>query len=300
LHPGGTDSNLKQINVEDKITVSDISIGGDVGIRTIKTVTGILNIESDYGISLNGGTGNDLDVNNSKISNLLNPTTGQDAATKSYVDAVAQGLRVIPAAHAATTENLSATFAGGVITSIATEAFSVDGVIAWSIGDIVLVKDQTTTLENGSYTVTTVGDGSTQWELTRGEYFNESSEIPGSFQFVTDGTLNRNTGWVSTVTDAETFVLGTDDVVWQQFSGAGTYSAGDAITLNGTEFSIVDGDITNAKLEHSTFTVTDEFGASQAITLGTNLTFQGTDGVDVTVTAGQIAIAINEIDGGTF
>ena len=164
---------------------------------------------------------------------IQNPTTGQDAATKSYVDAVAQGLRVIPAALAATTENLSATFAGGVITSIATEAFSVDGVIAWSIGDIVLVKDQTTTLENGSYTVTTVGDGSTQWELTRGEYFNESSEIPGAFQFVTDGTLNSGTGWVATVDDAETFAVGTDNVIWYQFSGAGTYTAGETLTLTG-------------------------------------------------------------------
>ena len=298
LHPGGTDSNLKQINVEDKITVSDISIGGDVGIRTIKTATGALVLEATTGISLDG-TG-DVNVNSSKITNLGLATDPNDAATKSYVDYVAQGLRVIPSAICATTANLPATFAGDALTAIANGAFTSDGVTAIVVNDRILVKNQTDETQNGSYVVTNPGGASTPWLLTRGEYFNESSEIPGSFQFVTDGTLNRNTGWVSTVTDAETFVLGTDDVVWQQFSGAGTYSAGDAITLNGTEFSIVDGDITNAKLEHSTFTVTDEFGASQAITLGTNLTFQGTDGVDVTVTAGQIAIAINEIDGGTF
>ena len=300
LHPGGTDSLLKQINIEDKIVVSDISIGGDVGIRTIKTTTGILNIESDYGISLNGGTGNDLDVNNSKISNLLNPTTGQDAATKSYVDAVAQGLRVIPAALAATTENLSATFAGGVITSIATEAFSVDGVTAWSIGDIVLVKDQTTTLENGSYTVTTVGDGSTQWELTRGEYFNESSEIPGAFQFVTDGTLNSGTGWVATVDDAETFAVGTDDVIWYQFSGAGTYTAGETLTLTGTEFSVADQAIANVKLANPQFTINGEAGANTVIALGETLIIEGTDGVDTTITSGRVSIAVTTLDGGTF
>ena len=61
LHPGGTDSLLKQINIEDKNGYS-ISIGGDVSESGYSS-----NIESDYGISLNGGTGNDLDVNNSKI-----------------------------------------------------------------------------------------------------------------------------------------------------------------------------------------------------------------------------------------
>ena len=299
LHPGGTDSNLKQITIEDKLVVSDISIGGDVGLRTITASTGILNINSDNGISLDG-SGNDLDVNSSKITNLLNPTTGQDAATKSYVDAVAQGLRVIPAALAATTENLNASFAGGVITAAVNEAFSVDGVTAWSLGDIVLVKDQTTTLENGSYTVTIVGDGSTAWELTRGEYFNESSEIPGAFQFVTDGTLNSGTGWVATVDDAETFAVGTDDVIWYQFSGAGTYTAGETLTLTGTEFSITDGDIANVKLANPQFTINGEAGANTVIALGETLTIEGTDGVDTTISSGKVSIAVTTLDGGTF
>ena len=48
------------------------------------------------------------------------------------------------------------------------------------------------------------------------------------------------------------------------------------------------------------FTVIDESGTTSDISLGTNLTFTGTDGVDTTVTAGNVAIAINEMDGGTF
>ena len=118
----------------------------------------------------------------------------------------------------------------------------------WSLGDIILVNDQTNSLENGSYELTTIGGASTDWVITRGEYFNETSEIPGAFQFVTDGVVNNSTGYVATVTDAETFALGTDDVIWYQFSGAGTYSAGSALTLTGTEFSITYGYITNAKL----------------------------------------------------
>ena len=299
LHPGGTDSRIKQISIDDKIIVDDISIGGDVGARTIKTTTGILTVDASGGISLQGA-GNDLNVNNSKITNLLNPTSGQDAATKSYVDAAAQGLRVIPSALAATTVNLDATFLGGVLTSANTEAFSVDDVTDWSVGDRVLVKDQTNPLENGSYEVTVVGDISTQWVLTRGEYFNESSEIPGAFQFVTDGTLNRSTGWVATVTDAETFVIGADAVVWYQFSGAGTYTAGEALTLTGTEFSISDGDIDNVKLANPSINIAGEAGANTVIALGETLIIEGTNGVDTTISNGKVAIAVNELDGGTF
>lgn len=289
IHPGGSDSNIKALVVENNFRAGDVYID----TREITTGTGDL--------SINAFT-NEVDFNANRLKNIADPVSIQDVASKGYVDSVAQGLRVIPAAIAATTVNIAGTYnhGAGTITIAATPILEIDGVSSWVVGDRILVKDQTASLQNGSYEFSTIGSGSTAWVLTRGEYFNETVEIPGAFQFVTDGTDNNGTGWVATVTDAETFVLGTDDVVWQQFSGAGTYSAGDAITLTGTQFSIVDGDITNAKLENSSFTVIDEFGASQVITLGTNLTFTGTDGVDVTVTAGQIAIAINEIDGGTF
>lgn len=301
LHPGGTDSNLKQINVEDKITVSDIAIGGDIGIRKIQTTTGILELDASGGISL-AGAGNDLDVNNSKITNVLNPTADQDAATKGYVDSVAQGLRIIPAALAATTVDLGATFNSvqGTLTAANTGAFAVDDVTAWSVGDRVLVKDQTLPLENGSYEVTVVGDGSTAWVLTRGEYFNESSEIPGAFQFVTDGTLNNGTGWVVHVDDAESFLLGTDDVDWYQFSGAGTYTAGETLTLTGNVFSVEDGDIDNVKLANPQINISGEAGSNTSIALGDTLIINGTDGVNTTITSGQVDIAIDELDGGTF
>jgi hypothetical protein len=299
LHPGGLDSYIKQLQVENKITASSISIGGDVGIRTIRATDGIITIDGSGGLSLQG-SGNDLNVNSSKITNLLNPTSGQDAATKSYVDGVAQGLKILPAALAATTETLAATYGGDTLTSNVNGAFTLDGVVAWSIGDQVLVKDQANPIQNGSYEVTTVGDGSTSWVLTRGEYFNESAKIPGSFQFVIDGTINAGTGWVATVDDAETFDLAIDPVTWYQFSGAGTYTAGESLTLNGTEFSITDGDIENTKLANPQITISGEAGANTVIALGDTLIIEGTDGVDTTVTSGKISIAVNVIDGGTY
>jgi hypothetical protein len=299
VNPSGTDTYLRQITVQDKITVSSIAIGGDAGTRTIKTTTGVLTVDASGGISLQGA-GNDLNVNNSKVTNLLNPTSPQDAATKSYVDAAAQGLRVIPAALAATTTNLDATFSGGVLTSNINGAFTVDDVTAFVVGSRVLVKNQTSQLQNGSYVVTTVGTPSTPWVLTRGEYFNESSEIPGAFQFVTDGTLNRSTGWVATVADAETFALGINSIVWYQFSGAGTYTAGEGLNLTGTQFSILDGAIGNNKLANSSISIAGEAGANTSIALGATLIIEGTDGVDTTISNGKVSIAVNVLDGGTF
>jgi hypothetical protein len=298
LHPGGTDSYLKQIQIEDKLTVSGIAIGGDLGARTIKTTTGILNVDASGGISLQGN-GNDLNVNNSKITNLLDPTANQDAATKAYVDSVAQGLRIIPAALAATTEDIGV-FGGGIIVISANTTLDIDGVTSWDLGDRLLVKDQIVPAENGSYVLTQVGDANTSWQFTRGEYFNESSEIPGSFQFVVDGTTNGSTGWVATVADAETFVIGTDAITWYQFSGAGTYTAGDALTLTGTEFSISDGDIQNSKLANPNFIINGEAGANTNIALGETLTITGTDGVNTTISAGQVAISVDTLDGGSF
>lgn len=182
----------------------------------------------------------DVSWGNYKITSLATPTVSTDAATKGYVDSVAEGLHIHASCVAATTANLNATYnngtsgVGATLTNAGSNAaLTLDGV-SLTVDDRVLIKNQTAALQNGIYTVTVVGDGSTAWVLTRATDMNTSAEVDGGdFTFVTGGTTWDNTGWVQTATGV---TIGTDAIVWQQFSGAGTYTASNGVVLNGSNF----------------------------------------------------------------
>ena len=157
------------------------------------------------------------------LTNLLDPVSNQDAATKYYVDSVAQGLDTKASVVAATTAN---------ITLSGTQ--TIDG-IAIVAGDRVLVKNQTTTSANGIYVAQT-----TAW--TRSTDADTWNELISAYVFVEQGTTQADTGWVCTVNAGGT--LGTTAVIWAQFSGAGSYTAGTGLTLTGTAFSITNTAVT--------------------------------------------------------
>lgn len=166
------------------------------------------------------------------------PTASSHAATKQYVDSTAQGLQSKPAVRVATTANLTATYNNGTSGVGATLTFagalpSIDGV-SLSVGNGVLVKNQTTAAQNGRYNVTQLNPGI----LTRCGLCDEASEIPGAYVFVQAGT-QVSTGWVMSVANPATFAVGTDAISITQFSGAGTYIAGNGLTLTGTTFDVV-------------------------------------------------------------
>ena len=183
----------------------------------------------------------DLSMAGYKLTALGTPTSSADAATKQYVDDVAQGLNIHAASWAGTTANLNATYSNGAsgvgatLTNAGTQAaFSTDG-ISPSLNDRILVKNQTTASQNGIYTLTTVGSGSTNWVLTRATDFDQAVEIAGGdFTFVDNGSTLANTGWVCV---NEVTTVGTDPIVFQQFSGAGTYTASNGVLLTGTNFT---------------------------------------------------------------
>ena len=141
----------------------------------------------------------------------------------------------------ATTGALSAytftTTGGGTITNNANGALSIDGVTP-SVADRILVKNETSgnAPYNGIYVVTTVGDGSTPYVLTRSADANTSAEVTsGMFVFIEQGTTNDNTGWVLTTDNPIT--LNTTALTFAQFSGAGTYSASNGVLLTGSNFT---------------------------------------------------------------
>lgn len=157
-----------------------------------------------------------------KITNLGTPTDSADAATKGYVDSVAEGLHIHESAYAATTTN--------VALATALENGDVLDGVTLTTGMRILVKNQTTQSENGIYVVQASG------QPTRATDFDTATEVDsGDFIFVYAGTVNAGTGWVQTNRPA---TIGTDAIVFTQFSGAGTYIAGAGLTLDGTTFNV--------------------------------------------------------------
>ena len=186
-----------------------------------------------------------VDAGSKRITSVSDPTASSDAATKAYVDAMSNGLDVKASCRAASTANLSATYSNGAsgvgatLTNAGTQAaFTLDS-IALAQGDRVLIKDQTTQLQNGIYTVTTVGTASTNWVLTRATDFDNSpsTEItPGVFTFVEEGTSQQDNGYVVSTDSAIT--VGTSAIVFSQFSGAGQITAGAGLTKSGNTLNV--------------------------------------------------------------
>ena len=212
------------------LTVDNITVNGN----TVTATTGNLEIDVTNGV---------IDVNNNIISGVATPVNTQDAANKQYVDDVAQGLHIHASVEVASTTNFAG-FSAGTITLSSPIAVStgIDGFTDAAhlvTGARILIKDQTNANENGIYTMNVSGSaGSEQIDsFTRADDFNTAVEIAGGdFVFVIHGTEYANTGWVQT---EHVDTVNTDDISFTQFSGAGTFLAGDGLTLTGNEFSVV-------------------------------------------------------------
>jgi len=180
------------------------------------------------------------------------PTTNLELATKQYVDTVAvQSIHYHEAVKyevPSTTGNLNATYnngssgVGATLTNAGTlAAFTPDGVVA-NVNDRILIYNQTNGYENGVYVVTTVGDGSTAWVLTRATDADSYDPISpnalggGDAFFVTSGNTGAGETYVCTNTGVITF--GTTDITFTQISVTQVYSAGTGLTLTGTQFSL--------------------------------------------------------------
>jgi len=163
-----------------------------------------------------------VSLNSQKITGLADPTADADAANKGYVDGVAQGLDVKDSVVATTTANgtLSTAFANGQ---------SIDGVTLQT-GDRILIKNQSTASQNGIYNVNASGAPSRATDMATG------ANAAGAFVFVEQGTTNAENGFVCT-SDTGSAVVGTNNLTFAQFSGAGQIIAGDGLEKSGNTLS---------------------------------------------------------------
>ena len=140
-------------------------------------------------------------LNGARLTGAALPLNDADLSTKAYVDSVAQGLDVKAAVKVATTGALAGTYAtsGQTLTANSNGAIQVDGVTP-TASDRILLKDQADGTQNGIYVVTTVGDGSNPFVLTRAADFNTNAEInAGSFMFVEAGSTNTSKSFIQSV-----------------------------------------------------------------------------------------------------
>jgi hypothetical protein len=302
---GISNSNLANTNVTIGTTSialgsSSVTLAGlqQVDIDNIRIDGNTISATNeDGGISLDpNGTGH-ISVNSARIENLAEPVAATDAATKGYVDAVSEGLH-IHAAVKATTGDTLASLTGGTVTYDngtngigATLTLSVALTVlddyALQSGDRVLVKNQVNQAHNGIYTWATGGT-----VLTRATDFDTGAEIAGGdFVFVDHGLNYANTGWVCI---DEVVTVGTDAVVFVQFSGAGTFLAGNGLVLDGSTFNI------NLASNSGLLITSDELQVNSTIA-GDGLTFAsgvltvgGTANV-ISVSADAITISPNYV-----
>jgi hypothetical protein len=243
--------------------------------------------------------------------------TDNSLANKAYVDSVSQGLDVKNSVVLATTGNIgNVTYNNGTAGVGATLTYDmpifilaqIDGVTP-TIGDRILIKNQTNAAHNGIYTY---GAGDV---FTRAIDADTSSDLSGGvFVFVEQGTTNADNGYVFTHNGAPT--IGTTDLPVSQFSGAGQITAGAALSKSGNQLDVVvddssiqitgdslnvkalgitnamlAGSITRSKLANPFIRLADESSTIGQVFLEDTLEFLAGEGINTTVSQNRITIS---------
>ena len=180
------------------------------------------------------------------------PVADTDIANKGYVDSVAQGLNIKQACVYTTTADIT-------LSGLGTQAGG-DWPSTLTAGSRILVKNQSAPAENGIYVAASSG-----W--TRSADMNVWAEVPSAFTFIQEGVTLADTGWVCTANAGGT--IGVTAMPWTQFSGAGTYLAGNGLQLTGNTFSVL-ANGTTINVSSSGIKISDTYsGQSTIATVGT-------------------------------
>lgn len=219
----------------NKATDSDLLGGQDgayyrdrahhTGTQTAATISDLASTVQAYSLSTFTAPTGDLSLASHKLINVTDPVGNQDAATKNYVDGqlagLASGQVLKGSVRAAATSNVS----------VASAPVTVDGITPTS-GDVFLLTGQTTGAQNGPYVWTAAGSA-----MTRASNWDSSTEaVLGSYWIVREGS---NADVFALLTNDTPVTLGTTTPTFVFRGSAGaTYTAGDGLSLAGTEFNI--------------------------------------------------------------
>jgi hypothetical protein len=293
-------STLTNVNGSSGAGSSNIAIGTAAG-NTL--TTGSSNILIGDAVDVpSASTSNYLNIGGAITGDmttgpaLMNGFTGTtqstgDSSTKiattafvqNVVGAITAGLDSRPSCRVATTAALTATYSNGssgvgaTLTNSGTQAaISIDGV-SLAANDRVLVKNQATAAQNGIYTVTTVGSGSTNWVLTRATDFNSASDtgvVEGAFTIIEEGTSNAGSLWIET--GAGPFTIGTTAITFTQLQVANAPRGQNhltSFTTSGTSTFTTSANITSSTIFK--FIVTAGGGGGGGTGAGTHSTASG-------------------------
>lgn len=187
----------------------------DDGLQAYKTAN---DAAVDARVKKSGDTmAGNLNMGEHAVKSSYAPQESDDLTNKAYVDSVATGLDVKKSVRVGALANIDIVTGGLII---------VDDVQTIA-GDRVLLMGQTNAAENGIYIA---GEGA--W--VRSEDADEEAEVTsGFFTFVEEGTVTENNGYVL-ITDG-LVTVGTTELNFEQFSGAGQVIAGAGIAKQGNE-----------------------------------------------------------------
>ena len=231
---GTTDTqDLSNKRIIDTLYFTDgVTISNEAEIRVeavshdfeVTSNIGNLHLKANNSVTVTSQNGGDIVLNANAAAYYGSVSAENEIATHGYVDNAISGLDWKNAVHVKIDTNVN---------NLSAAAGEYDGhtLTTADVGLRVLLVGQSTSSQNGIYVISDVeGDV----VLTRSTDADAYTELLGAAVYVAEGTQYGGTSWVQ----SNAYLTDFSGQNWTQFSGQGSVTAGDGITVDGLEVSI--------------------------------------------------------------